>query len=197
MGRDKAFLELGGQTLLARALDVASMVAANCRIVGDPAKFAVFGPVVEDIFRDCGPLGGIHAALLSAKSDLNLMLAVDLPFIEAKFLEYLMVKARQTGAVVTVPHAGGGLQPLCAVYRRRFVEVAEWALRQRKNKIDPLFREVETRVLDEAELSRAGFSPDIFRNLNTPEHWEEAKQQVELRQTSSTELGGNRDHIRR
>ena len=196
MGRDKAFVELGGQTLLARALDVARAVTGDCRIVGDPAKFAVFGPVVEDIFRDCGPLGGIHAALLSAKGELNLMLAVDLPFMEVKFLEYLIVQARETSAVVTVPHAGGGLQPLCAMYRKKFVEVAERALRERKNKIDPLFGEVETRLLDEGELTRAGFSPDIFRNLNTPEHWEEAKEQVKLRQPSSTELKGDRDHVR-
>jgi molybdopterin-guanine dinucleotide biosynthesis protein A len=190
MGRDKAFVELGGQTLLGRALDVASVVTRDCRIVGDPAKFAVFGPVVEDIFRECGPLGGIHAALLSAKSELNLMLAVDLPFMKAKFLEYLIVQARETSAVVTVPHAGGGLQPLCAIYRRKFVEVAERALRKRKNKIDPLFAEVETRVLDEGELSRGGFSLDIFRNLNTLEHWEEAKEQVKLRQSFRTELKG-------
>jgi molybdopterin-guanine dinucleotide biosynthesis protein A len=190
MGRDKAFVELGGQTLLGRALDVASVVTRDCRIVGDPAKFAVFGPVVEDIFRDCGPLGGIHAALLSAKGELNLMLAVDLPFMEVKFLEYLIVQARETSAVVTVPHAGGGLQPLCAIYRRKFAEVAERALRERKNKIDPLFAEVETRVLDEGELSRAGFLPDIFRNLNTLEHWEEVKEQVKLRQSFSTELKG-------
>jgi molybdopterin-guanine dinucleotide biosynthesis protein A len=190
MGRDKAFVELGGQTLLGRALDVASVVTRDCRIVGDPAKFAVFGPVVEDIFRECGPLGGIHAALLSAKGELNLMLAVDLPFMEVKFLEYLIVQARETSAVVTVPHAGGGLQPLCAIYRRKFAEVAERALRERKNKIDPLFAEVETRVLDEGELSRAGFLPDIFRNLNTLEHWEEVKEQVKLRQSFSTELKG-------
>jgi molybdopterin-guanine dinucleotide biosynthesis protein A len=188
MGRDKAFVELGGQTLLGRALDVARAVAGDCRIVGDPAKFAVFGPVVEDIFRECGPLGGIQAALLSSKSELNLVLAVDLPFMEAKFLEYVIAQARETSAVVTVPHAGGGLQPLCAIYRRKFVEVAERALRAHKNKIDPLFAEVETRVLDEGELSRAGFSPDIFRNLNTPEHWEEAKEQVKFRQSFSTEL---------
>src|SRR4029077_14438221 len=190
MGRDKAFVELGGQTLLGRALDVASAVTGDCRIVGDPAKFAIFGPVLEDIFRECGPLGGIHAALLSAKGELNLVLAVDLPFMEAKFLEYLIVKARETSAEVTVPQAGGGLQPLCAIYRRKFVEVPERALRERKNKIDPLFAEVATRVLDEGELTRAGFSPDIFRNLNTPEHWEEAKEQVKLRQSFSTELKG-------
>jgi molybdopterin-guanine dinucleotide biosynthesis protein A len=178
MGRDKAFVKIGDQTLLARALDVAHAVAEDWRIVGDAGKFAAFGPVVEDVFRDCGPLGGIHVALLSTHNELNVILAVDLPFVTPRFLEYLISRARETGAVVTVPQAGGGLQPLCAVYRRTFAQVAERALRERRNKIDPLFTEVETRVLAEEELSRAGFSPQIFRNLNTPEQWEEANRSI-------------------
>src|SRR6267378_5266072 len=63
MGTDKAFAALDGRTLLARALDLARSVAPDVRVVGDAAKFAAFAPVVEDVFRDCGPLGGIHAAL--------------------------------------------------------------------------------------------------------------------------------------
>lgn len=175
MGRDKAFLQLGDRTLLMRALDLASTVGAEVRIVGDATKLAAFGPVVEDVYRERGPLGAIHAALLSTTTELNLMLAVDLPFLQPEFLKYLISETRRAGAVVTVPRAGGGLQPLSAMYRRRFAEVAERSLREGRNKIDSLFTEVETRVLGEEELSQAGFSAEMFRNLNTPEEWEEAK----------------------
>ena len=61
MGADKAFVEYDGRTLLARALDLARSITHDVRIVGSPERFAPFAPVVEDIFRDCGPLGGIHA----------------------------------------------------------------------------------------------------------------------------------------
>jgi molybdopterin-guanine dinucleotide biosynthesis protein A len=105
---------------------------------------------------------------------LSLVLAVDLPFVESRFLEYLINQARETGAVVTVPRAGGGFQPLCAVYRREFAGIAEHALRAGRNKIDSLFTQVETRVLEEDELARLGFAADIFRNLNTPEDFEQA-----------------------
>jgi molybdopterin-guanine dinucleotide biosynthesis protein A len=81
MGTDKAFITLDGQTLLARALAVARLVTADVRIVGDAAKFEAFAPVVEDVFRECGPLGGIHAGLRASATELNLMLAVDLPFV--------------------------------------------------------------------------------------------------------------------
>ena len=175
MGSDKAFLRLGDETLLSRALKVAGAVAGEVRIVGDARKFAAFGRVIEDVYRDRGPLGGIHGALSSSATELNLMLAVDLPFVGSDFLEYLLLRARESGAMVTVPRAGGGLQPLCAAYRRRFAEVAEQSLREEKNKIDSLFATVETRVIEEDELVRAGFSAGMFRNLNTPEELEKAK----------------------
>jgi len=175
MGSDKAFLRIGDETLLANAMKVAGVVAKEVRIVGDTAKFAAFGQVLEDVYRDRGPLGGIHGALSSSMTQLNLMLAVDLPFVIAKFLEYLLLRARESGAMVTLPRTDGGLQPLCGVYRRGFADVAERSLRDGKNKIDPLFKRVETCVIAEDELLRAGFSVEMFRNLNTPEEFERAR----------------------
>ncbi len=175
MGEDKAFLRLGDCTLLAHALDLARAAAGNARIVGSSGKFAAFGPVVEDVYPEHGPLGGIHAALAQTATDLNLMVAVDLPFVRLSFLNYLISQARETAAVVVVPRACGGLQPLCAVYRRGFAEVAERSLCAGKNKIDGLFAEVQTRVIEREELRQNGFVEDMFRNLNTKEDWEEAR----------------------
>jgi molybdopterin-guanine dinucleotide biosynthesis protein A len=180
MGSDKAFLRLGDETLLSRALKLAGAVVSEVWIVGDAKKFAPFGRVVEDVYRERGPLGGIHAALSGSTTELNLMLAVDLPFVAEKLLRYLLSRALESGAMVTVPRSGSGVQPLCAVYRRGFTEVAEQSLREGKNKIDSLFAKVETCVIEESELVRAGLSEQMFRNLNTPEELEKAK---ELRPT--------------
>jgi molybdopterin-guanine dinucleotide biosynthesis protein A len=175
MGSDKAFLQVGGETLLARAMRLAGAVSVEVRIVGSASTFGSYGTVVEDIFPRRGPLGGIHAALNGSATDLNLILAVDLPFVEVRFLENLVSRAQTCDATVTVPRAGGGWQPLCAVYRKAFAEVAEAALRQGKNKIDALFASVKTEIIEEDELTRVGFSPAMFRNLNTPEDWKHAQ----------------------
>ena len=175
MGSDKAFLRLGEETLLSRALKLAGAVASEVCIVGDAKKFAVFGQVVEDVYRERGPLGGIHAALSGSTTELNLMLAVDLPFVTQELLQYLLSRALESGAMVTVPRTGSGFQPLCAVYRRGFAEVAEQSLLEGKNKIDSLFARVETCVIEENELLRAGFSEQMFRNLNTPQELEQAR----------------------
>jgi len=175
MGRDKAFLAWGHETLLSHALKLAGNVTANVYIVGDAKKFASCGSVVEDVYRDRGPLGGIHAALAGSTTDLNLMLAVDLPLVKPEFLHYLISQADESGATVTLPHAGSGWQPLCAVYRSGFAAIAEESLIEEKNKIDALFARVKTRVLQEQELVQRGFSAAMFRNLNTPEELEEAR----------------------
>jgi molybdenum cofactor guanylyltransferase len=176
MGSDKAFLSWGDGTLLSHAMKSVAAVTPRARIVGAAKKFASFGVVIEDLYRDCGPLGGIHAALASTPTDLNLMLAVDLPLVETRFLQFMVGLARETEtAVVTLPRADERLQPLCAVYRREFVQSAEQALRAGRNKIDPLFAELKTRIIEEEEFTRAGFSAAMFRNLNTPEEWKEER----------------------
>ena len=175
MGRDKAFLEFDGSTLLQRALALARLVAPEVCIVGNAQQFSPFASAVEDIFRDHGPLGGIHAALNASHTDLNLMLAVDLPFMEARFLQHLITQARADSALATVPRSSDGWQPLCAIYRRGFADLAEKSLRSGRNKIDPLFTLAPTRVVDKSELLEHGFSNEIFRKLNSPEEWQAAE----------------------
>jgi molybdopterin-guanine dinucleotide biosynthesis protein A len=174
MGADKAFVVLEGRTLLARALEVARAVTSDVRIVGDAGKFVAFAPVVEDVFRGCGPLGGIHSALRASAAKLNLMAAVDVPFVSPALLEYLIARARGSAAIVTVARVGAW-QPLCAVYRRKFAEVAERALREGRYRIDRLFEMVPTEVISAEELGAAGFSSAMFRNLNTREDLERAE----------------------
>jgi len=190
MGVDKAFVELDGRTLLACALELGRGLASDVRIVGDVAKFEKFGAVVKDVFQNCGPLGGIHAALRASATDVNLILAVDVPFVPARFLRYMIEQAVNCSSVsAVIPRAAGSWQPLCAVYRRSFAEGAETALRAGHNKIDRLFALLEIRVIDEDELVGAGFSLDIFRNLNTPEELEvaNASRRTQVRSQTASE----------
>jgi molybdopterin-guanine dinucleotide biosynthesis protein A len=176
MGVDKAFVAYDGRTLLARALDLGRSITPDVRVVGSREKFAVFAPVVEDVFRNCGPLGGIHAALRGSLTELNLMLAVDMPFVTSAFFQYVIRQARGAPeAKVVVPRGDEGWQPLCAVYRREFADAAENALRAGRNRIDQLFDQVCTRVIEKEELVGAGFCAAVFRNLNTPEELEAEK----------------------
>jgi molybdopterin-guanine dinucleotide biosynthesis protein A len=180
MGADKAFALLDGRTLLARALDLARSITSQVNVVGSASKFAAFAEVVEDQFPDCGPLGGIHAALRKSSAEGNVMLAVDTPFVSKQLLRFLIDCSRTSPALVTVPRTNGLWQPLCAVYRREFADVAEEALTAGRYKIDALFDRVMVRVIQEKELAAAGFSTAMFRNLNTKKELEQVSSRERL-----------------
>lgn len=177
MGTDKAFLCLGSLTLLEHAIATVKEVCEKVALVGDKDRLRPYGGVIEDQFAGQGPLSGIQAALNSdSTAKLNLVLAVDTPAISPELLKYLFKVAEESTAVVTVPRSNGHPQTLCAIYRPEFGDVAERSLRAGRNKIEPLFSEVEVRVVEEHELKGMGFSPDIFDNVNTPEDWQQMQQ---------------------
>ncbi len=176
MGTDKAFLMFRGKPLVEHSLTVMRQVCASVAVVGDPNKFSRYAPCVADVFPGCGPLGGIHAGLRQSSSELNLFLAVDMPFVPSDLLAFLLANAEQSDAVVVVPRTSRGLQPLCAIYRRSFAETAEAFLRAGKYKIDAAFAGLPVRAIGEAELAAHGFSERSFFNVNTPEDLRRAEE---------------------
>jgi molybdopterin-guanine dinucleotide biosynthesis protein A len=169
MGQDKATVTLNGLTLLQHALAALREVCRNVAILGKHELYGDLGPVFEDIFPGCGPLGGIHAALSNSKTQFNLIIAVDTPFLAPKFLSYLAERAIKSGAIVTTPEINDYTQPLCTVYSLDFLSIAEQALRQGNYKIVPLFPKDQTLLIKEGGLRQFAFAADMFENLNTLE----------------------------
>lgn len=167
MGTDKSLLRFGDSTLIESAVDRLRTVTTDVAIVSPRTDLVRYAPVIHDIYPDRGPLGGIHAALASSSHDFNLMLAVDMPFVDPELLRRLLVVANESQTPVTAPQTRDGWQPLCAVYRREFAPVAERSLRGDDYKIDRLFKEVSTRIVSEAELHTWGYTPQVFMNLNS------------------------------
>ncbi len=171
MGADKALLSFGDENLLQRGMQIAAAVTDAVYIAGPKQQYGRFGEVIEDIYSGAGPLAGIHAALTATGTDLNLILSVDMPLMTAEFLRWLVRKAETTADLIVVPHAAGGLQPLCATYRRAVAEIAWQALLEGDYKIGHLFERAPTHFIAQDEIVAAGFSVEIFQNVNTPEDY--------------------------
>jgi molybdenum cofactor guanylyltransferase len=170
MGQEKAFLRLGRRLLIDHAILIVRPLEGDIFIVGEKEKFGAYGRTVQDIYPNCGPLGGIHAALTRTETELNLMIPVDMPFVRSEYLFKLVEEARSTDASVIVTKTDHGLQPLCSIYRPGFKQLAETALKAGHYKIDRLFGE-GTCIVD---ARRLGYDPAMFDNLNTPEDYQRA-----------------------
>lgn len=130
MGRDKAFLEIEGRTLLARQIGLAQEAGAEGVFVsGRPEMdYSAHGcPVLKDKFENAGPLAGIERALAAMSSSLLLVLAVDLPGMETGFLRQLLAMCEDRTGVI--PCIGGQVEPLAAFYPREAGTLVEVMLR--------------------------------------------------------------------
>jgi molybdenum cofactor guanylyltransferase len=120
MGKDKAWLQVGGQSLLVRALSTIRDSGIEEILISGRvgADYSTLGcPVLFDREPGCGPLSGIERALDATSAPLLLVLAVDLPNMTSRFLRKLAGRCDPlTGAV---PKLTGQLEPLAAIYPKR------------------------------------------------------------------------------
>jgi molybdopterin-guanine dinucleotide biosynthesis protein A len=130
MGRDKAWLEIGGQPLLARQIATVRAAGAMEVFISGRANvdYSVFGcQVLQDRFPDAGPLAGIEAALAAATHPLLLVLAVDLPEMPPQFLRWLTAGCAESSGLI--PCLNGRIEPLAAVYPRSAHTLAAMQIR--------------------------------------------------------------------
>jgi molybdopterin-guanine dinucleotide biosynthesis protein A len=172
MGRDKALLPWAGATLLEHALVRLRAVCEDVRILaGADARYTGHGAaVLTDVVRDAGPLGGVHAGLLSLGTSLGVFLGVDTPLVPPALLRALLAAADGYDAVV--PVVGGHPEPLCAVYRATCLEPVRLRLAAGERKMTSFWPDVRVRTLDREELAAFGEPAEMFRNLNTPEDYQ-------------------------
>lgn len=176
MGRDKAFLDLGGQPMIRIVVDRITMVCDEVIIVvsGDLGRYVDLGTnVVADQFEDVGALGGLHAGLDAASHELALAVGCDMPFLKPDVLRAFADWA--SGFDVTLLRYNGYVQPLHAAYRRSCVPAIDAAIRAGERRIISFFPHVRVRHVTPEEV--AAIDPDLrsFRNINTPEQWEAAR----------------------
>lgn len=175
MGRSKALLEWRGQTLLdsiACAGEAFSekILCANDETIPTPKGFVR----VKDIFFDCGPLGGIHAALCACKSDALVVAPCDAPFYSAALAEYLRSAFSEEMDALILTDRQGRPEPLFGIYAVSCIPVIEKHLHAGAYRLGFLLENLNTCYLPLPSV----FSPHVLFNINTPQ---DASKAINLR----------------
>ncbi len=174
MGRDKAGVELGGETLAAGA---ARRLAAVCPEVAlaDRGRGLVPGLLSFPDGPGRGPAAGLLGAARAHPGRPLLALACDLPRVPVPLLAELAGAAE--GADWVLPRWRQGPEPLCAIWGPRALAVladrvargvyALWSLAEDAD--------LAVRWLEGDRLAAFGDPEEMFFNVNTPEELETAR----------------------
>jgi len=154
-GSPKALARFEGETLAERAYRVLatacdSVIAVGKTADGLPLPF----PVVDDRSEIRAAMVGLAAGLRAAKTDLCLVLPVDLPHMTPDALRLLADGAENVAAAV--PQTG----PLPGVYRRSILPVVDQRIEAQDFALHRLLGELQTRVVELDE--------SLLRNVNEP-----------------------------
>jgi molybdenum cofactor guanylyltransferase len=188
MGREKASLIFSGEPLIVRTIRLLEPRVASVAIVGSCSQSGALGvtPIEDREFGGRnenetlqGPLVGIATALATTRSPWNLILACDLPYLTADWVDWFLNRAQNSAAQVVMPRTSGGLEPLAAAYRRECGGPIATALAQGVRKVTDALEQFQIEVVLESEWRHIDPHGRVLRNMNTPVDYEEARAWLE------------------
>jgi molybdenum cofactor guanylyltransferase len=169
MGADKAALPAGAGTQLERAMALLAPRVARAFVSvradqrGDPLR-GRFEQIV-DTRENSGPIAGIVAAQQRHPASAWLVLACDLPLLDAATLDYLLRERAPERLATAFRSSHDGLpEPLCAIYEPASGAALAAYLQSGRNCPRKFLLEADVRLLDEPN-ARA------LDNANTPEEY--------------------------
>jgi len=181
MGRPKASLPFGHETLLQRVVRLVGSVVETVVVVAAPTadqdRLEVPEGVVtvRDPVLGQGPLQGIVTGLaaLPDRVELVYVSAVDVPFLNPAWIDCLAEVIEDDD--VAVPFVGSRYHPLSALYRRpRALPAARSLLQAGRLRTTSLLESLRARIVLEEEMRRIDPGLGTLRNLNTPEEYRAA-----------------------
>jgi molybdopterin-guanine dinucleotide biosynthesis protein A len=207
MGRDKAWLELGGRPMIEYLIDALQPVTSGIAIIANNEKYKRLNyPVFADTHEGIGPLEAIRTALVNSLTPYSILVGCDLPFVSSDLLTLLSSLTQKKPTEVQNDHkkdeslaiqaTGYGLQtadtplaivplneegrpePLCAVYAIQGLPSVTNLIANGIRKVSFLFEQIPTRFVSFNEVRHLQNARLFFTNINTQEDFELAKKIV-------------------
>ncbi len=177
-GSNKALFSPDGETLISRA---ARLLRPLCRQVlvsashANAEAYTFLGlDIVEDLHRDCGPLGGLEAMLNRCMTPWLLVLTCDMPYVNSEALQTMIGQARLSDALDdSLPRAfawqresDGSISPFPLLIKRSVLPQLREQMHHEHFGVKAFLRTVDTYYIKTD-------SEELLRNVNRPEDWHE------------------------
>lgn len=124
--------------------------------------------VVEDVLKDCGPLGGLYSGLSAAAFDVCYLTACDMPWIQSPYIRYLLERKNanpESEAIVT--RYGEMIEPMNAIYCRCLADRVAGKLQNGQRRMTDLLNVSDTLYIPEKTARCYSRNWDMFDNINT------------------------------
>lgn len=175
MGSEKGLMQLSGKPFVTHLINTLKIITPNICILANNNIYKQFGlPVIEDIVKLRGPLGGIHAALTYSEMPINLFVSCDIPRVSAELLQFLISRYHNTKALVVSHH--GITEPLCGIYSANCLPPIKKLIDNNELSVHGALNILNADIL---EISNESFyKKNLLQNINTPDELKKAEEEL-------------------
>jgi molybdopterin-guanine dinucleotide biosynthesis protein A len=167
MGEDKSLMLFKGKPLIMYAVEALSPL---CEMVIISSNLQVYNFTGCEVWPDelpvKAPINGLYSCLKRSKTDWNIILTCDMPFIGSQMFGYLLNQAHGDDAVIPV-HGQGMVEPLCGLYNRSTLNVLEYRVKVEQYSILKLLHSIRCRYVNIGP-DQEFYNNQLFSNLNSP-----------------------------
>ncbi|MEL6821065.1 MAG: molybdenum cofactor guanylyltransferase [Calditrichota bacterium] len=164
-GSPKAMAEFRGKRLIDHALSLAKQLSDKVFVCCGPSPLPLDASTSQlpDLIPDCGPLGGLHAAMQACETKWLAIMPCDMPLLTANIYKKLFENCDTEKPIVAVSQSG--LQPLVSVWPHNQKKNVYEQLKQKNFSIQEALRITKARKI----AVSAGHDDQAFHNINTRE----------------------------
>lgn len=179
IGSDKAFLKFDDSTFLEHIVKILSVIFNEVIIISDHyERYEYLNiPIYPDIYKESGPLAGIHSAFINTNSELVFITTCDNPFIAPETIRHLANINSSDDAIVY--SSDDNIQPLFGVYKRNCLPMLIEQLETKHLSAIEFLKKVKTKFINPINLPFD--AENIFFNVNTLKDYKIAIEKYEKR----------------
>lgn len=164
MGRDKGLMEFHGKPLIHYGIELLAHFTDSILISTGNSDYLEFGwELVPDEITGQGPAAGLAASLNYTTTPWNLVLACDLPYLEAELIRNLIDASE--GSMAVIPIHNGVFEPLAALYHKDLSPIFEAAIYSGNLALHKIVASCKVRYYEADELLKK--YPHMFTNFNS------------------------------
>lgn len=155
-----------GTPLIEHALNIAAQISDDVYIVKGKMNINLDKKwkTLEDLVKDCGPIGGIYTALKLLKSDWLAVMPADMPNLKPHIYDVLNQNRQLDRPVAAVSEKG--VEPLISIWPANALKLVEKRISEGKYKLNDVLMKLNAIevVLNKVDEN---IGPDLFLNINS------------------------------
>jgi molybdopterin-guanine dinucleotide biosynthesis protein A len=178
MGFDKQQVRIGGVSMVCyiakqlEALFDEIIIVTNTPEYYEALESSHKRIIIGDIYKDNGPLGGLHAGLSRSSSEWTYVTACDMPVINADYIRMMEGIIKDEGLdhldfFSCVTKINGLIEPFNAFYSSSKSTIVETGILEGRLKFSRFVTENNHRIIEEDLAKKYSKDLTMFMNLNT------------------------------